>query len=104
MVILEGVLLELSIRKTQRVFLMLLVQLWLVIPGRINYANLARFSGKSEKTFRSWFGKPFDFLVVNGCLVRLAQEAGYLGKTLALVIDSSHICKSGKHTPGLGKY
>jgi putative transposase len=102
--ILEQVLVKLGIRKTQRVFLVLLVQLWLVIPGRINYANLARFSGKSEKTFRTWFGKPFDFLVVNSCLVTLAQEARYLGKTLALVIDSSHIAKSGKHTPGLGKY
>jgi hypothetical protein len=34
----------------------------------------------------------------------MAQERGYLGKILALVIDSSHISKSGKHTPGLGKY
>jgi putative transposase len=65
---------------------------------------LARFSGKSEKTFRNWFGKPFDFLAVNSSLVGMTQEAGYLGQTLALVIDSSHIGKSGKHTPGLGKY
>jgi IS4 transposase len=101
---LEQVLLELGIRKTQRGFLLVLFRLWLVIPGRINYANLARFSGKSEKTFRTWFGKAFDFLAVNSCLVRMAQARGHLGKTLALTIDSSHISKSGKHTPGLGKY
>jgi hypothetical protein len=104
MSILEQVLVECGIRKTQRGFLLLLFRLWLVIPGRINYANLARFSDKSEKTFRNWFRKSFDFLGVTSCLVRMAQGQGYLGKTLALVIDGSHISKSGKHTPGLGKY
>lgn len=102
--ILEQVLEQVGIRKTQRAFLRVLLRLWLVIPGRINYANLARFSGKSEKTFRNWFRKPFDFMAVNSCLVRMAQDAGHLGKTLALVIDSSHIRKSGKHTPHVGKY
>ena len=104
MSILEQVLAQLGIRKTQRAFLIVLVRLWLVIPGRVNYANLARFSGKSEKTFRNWFGKPFNFVAVNSCLVKMAQEAGHLGKLLALAIDSSHSRKSGKHTPGLGKY
>jgi IS4 transposase len=102
--ILEQVLLAQGIRKTHRGFLLIVFRLWLVIPGRINYANLARFSGKSEKTFRNWFGKPFNFLAVNTCLIRRAQEAGHLSQVLALVIDSSHISKSGKHTPGLGKY
>lgn len=104
MSILEQVLVQCGIRKTQRGFLLLLFRLWLVIPGRINYANLARFSGKSEKTFRSWFGKPFHFLAVTSRLVTMGQRHGFLGKTLALAIDSSHICKSGKQTPGLGKY
>jgi hypothetical protein len=104
MSILERILEELSIGKTQRGFLVLLVRLWLVIPGRINYANLARFSGKNEKTFRNWFGKRLDFLAVTSSMVRLAQEQGHLGKRLVLVIDSFHITKSGKHTPGLGKY
>jgi Transposase DDE domain len=104
MVILERVLEQLGIRKTQRKFLLLLVRLWLVLPGRVNYANLGRFSGKSEKTFRNWFRKPFDFMAVTSCLVRLAQASGHFGKTLALVIDSSQVRKSGKHTPGLGKY
>lgn len=102
--ILEQVLRELGIRQTQRGFLLVLVRLWLVLPGRVNYANLARFSGKSEKTFRSWFGKPFNFLAVNSCLVSVAQGQGHFGKTLAVVIDSSHVSKSGKHTPGLAKY
>jgi hypothetical protein len=95
MTILERVLEQLGIRRTQRTFLLQLLRLWLVIPGRINYANLARFSGKSEKTFRNWFRKPFNFLAVNSCLAILAQEQGHLGKTLALVIDSSHIDKRG---------
>jgi hypothetical protein len=102
--ILERVLVEIGIRKTQRNFLLMLVRLWLVIPGRINYANLARFSGKSEKTFRNWFGKPSGFVAVTSCLVKVAQEAGHLGNTVAVAVDSSHISKSGKHTPGWGKF
>lgn len=102
--ILERVLSELGIRKTQRLFVLMLVRLWLVIPGRINYANLARFSGENEKTFRNWFAKAFDFMRVNSYLVGIAQQAGHLSSTLAIAIDSSHVKKSGRQTPGLGKY
>lgn len=104
MAILERVLNEVGIRKAQRLFLLMLVRLWLVIPGRINYANLVRFSGKNEKTFRNWFRKPLNFVAVNSCLVMMAQQAGHLSTTLGIALDSSHISKSGKHTPGLGKY
>jgi hypothetical protein len=51
MSIVEQVLKRAGIRKTQRQLMKLLFGLWLAIPGRINYANLARFSAKSEKAF-----------------------------------------------------
>jgi putative transposase len=55
--ILQQILTTTGIRKTQQTFLTTLLTLWLVIPGRINYANLARFAPQTEKTFRNWFAK-----------------------------------------------
>jgi hypothetical protein len=102
--ILEQVLKRAGIRKTQSQFMKLLFGLWLAIPGRINYANLARFSSKHEKTFRNWFSKPLDYVKLNSCLVEVLQTEQCLSKRLVLAIDTSFIRKSGKHTPELGKY
>lgn len=104
MSIVERVMKQSGIRRTQSQFMKLVFRLWLAIPGRINYANLARFSGKNEKTFRNWFSKPIDFIAVNSCLVEILQAESKLSKSLVLAIDASFINKSGKHTPELGKY
>lgn len=104
MPIVKQVFKDVAIRKTQERFIELLFSLWLAIPGRINYANLARFSGKSEKTFRNWFSKPLDFLAVTSNLVNELQQAERMGSRLVLAIDGSFIHKSGQHTPGLAKY
>jgi SRSO17 transposase len=102
--IVEQVLKGAGIRRTQSRFIGLLFKLWLAIPGRINYANLARFSEKNEKTFRNWFAKPMDFVAVNSSLVEIVQTESKMGKSMVLAIDASFIRKSGKHTPELGKY
>lgn len=104
MAIVEQVLKRVNLGKRQSNFLKLLISLWLALPGRINYANLARLSGKNEKTFRNWFGKPLDFVLVNSCLVAGLQEEARLGKRFVLAVDASFINKSGKATPELGKY
>jgi hypothetical protein len=104
MSIVDRVIRQAGLRRTQSAFVKLLFSLWLAIPGRVNYANLARFSGKNEKTFRNWFGKPLDFVAVNSCLVELLQAERCLGKSFVLAIDASFVSKSGKHTPELGKY
>jgi gluconate 5-dehydrogenase len=62
--ILNQVLTNLPIRKTQATFLNLLCTLILAIPGRINYANLERFSQRTEKTFRNWAEKPIEFMML----------------------------------------
>ena len=104
MVILERVLQSVGSRKTRRAFIRLLFSLWLAIPGRINYANLARFSGTSEKTFRNWFVKPCEFMAVTSRLVTHLQQAERMGTRLVLAIDASFISKTGDQTPGLAKY
>lgn len=104
MSIVKRVMKQSGIRRTQSQFMELLLSLWLAIPGRINYANLARFSGKNEKTFRNWFSKSMDYVGVNSCLVEILQTEAKIGKSLVLAIDASFIRKSGKYTPELGKY
>jgi hypothetical protein len=104
MSIVDRVMKQSGIRRTQSNFMNVLFRLWLAIPGRINYANLARFSGKNEKTFRNWFSKPLDYIKLNSCIVEVLQTEQCLGKSLVLAIDASFISKSGKHTPQLGKY
>jgi putative transposase len=102
--ILQQILTTLGTRKTQSTFLTTLLTLWLVIPGRINYANLARFAPQTEKTFRNWFAKPCDFLKINLGIIRILQDADRMGKTLVLCDDASFIRKAGKATAGIAKY
>lgn len=104
MAIVEDVLKRVKLGQRQSHFIKLLVSLWLAIPGRINYANLARFSGKNEKTFRNWFAKPLDFVMVNSRIVEILQEERHLSKRFVLAVDASFINKSGKATPDLSKY
>ncbi len=67
MSIVERVVKQSGLRRTQSRFLEKLFNLWLAIPGRMNYANLSRFSGQNEKTFRNWFAKAIDFVKLNSC-------------------------------------
>ena len=102
--ILNQILQQSNIRKTQNTFLNLLLSLWLAIPGRINYANLERFSHLNEKTFRNWFVKPFEFAIINAHLVQTLQTHKRMGTRLILAIDASNNRKAGKHTPGIAKF
>jgi hypothetical protein len=92
------------LRPTQQQILILWCSLWLALPGRINFLNLSRYSGRSEKTFRNWFDKPLCWTSLNATLFQQLQEAGQLGPSAILAIDASFIAKSGKTTPGLGKF
>ena len=102
--ILNQILQQSNIRKTQTTFMNVLLTLWLAIPGRINYANLERFSTLNEKTFRNWFVKPIEFTRINTHLVQILQAQHRMGTRLILAIDASNNRKAGKHTPGLAKF
>jgi hypothetical protein len=56
--ILNQVLTNLPIRKTQATFLNLLCALILAIPGRINYKNLERFSFLTLRAAPDGLGSP----------------------------------------------
>jgi len=104
MTILKQILASTKIRKTQKGFLEGLCSLWLAIPGRINFKNLARYGKLSEKSYRNWFAKALDFVELNAALVSYLQEHCLIAKELVLGIDASFIRKSGKASPGLGKF
>jgi hypothetical protein len=91
-------------RNTLGGFLLFLLPLILVIPGRINFTNLARFSTISEKTFRNWFEKVVEWLKLALALVKFLQDRGLVGKEFILGIDTSFCDKSGKKTPGIGNF
>ena len=102
--ILNQILQQSNIRKTQTAFINLLLTVWLAIPGRINYANLERFSTLNEKTFRNWFIKPIPWVQINSNLVQTLQAQQRMGEQLILAIDASNNRKSGKCTPGIAKF
>jgi len=104
MKIVEQILASIGMRKRQARFMKMLIGLWIAIPGRINYANLERFSDLSERSYRSWFEKPVEWVGINGAIIEQLQDQGRLGKRLILGVDTSSVSKAGKCTPGLGKF
>lgn len=90
-----------DLAKPQRKFMTMLLTTMLLLRGRVNYTNLSRYSGRSEKTFRRWMRQPFDFGRLNQELVA-ATEAG--ADSLILALDATFVPKSGKHTFGLGRF
>ena len=102
MTILSQVLRTTTLRKTQKRFFETLVYLWLAIPGRINFKNLARYGELSEKSYRNWFAKPLSFIELNAAVI-MQLEAQSVGR-FVLGIDASFIRKSGKASPELAKF
>jgi DDE superfamily endonuclease len=102
--ILNQVLAGLRIRKTQATFLNLLCALILAIPGRINYANLERFSTRNEKTFRNWPEKPIEWVHIAAGVVQTLQVHKRMGSRFILGTDCTNLRKAGKHTPGIAKF
>ena len=71
------------------------------VKGRVNFLQLMRHSHLNEKTFRNNFSKEVDWVGLNsGIALRELPEASHR----VVVIDPAHIDKSGKSTPGIGKY
>jgi hypothetical protein len=89
----------LSLNKWRRDFLLEIFMLYLIIPGRINFKQMSRYSDCCEQRFRNQFKAKFDFMNYNASLV-----TPYVGKRTAISYDPSHIEKSGKKTPYMGSF
>lgn len=88
-----------SLSKPRRDFIVEVLLLYLVIPQRINFLQLGRYSKHGEQRFRQQYEQPFDFLSFNKELV--LQNFGH---RVAIAIDPSYITKSGKKTPYIGHF
>jgi Transposase DDE domain len=88
-----------DISKPRFKFFSTVFELWLALPVRYTMLNLARLGSYSEKSIRLHFEKLFDFVSFNSTLIKTS-----CGKQLIAVFDPSYIPKSGKQTPGLGRW
>ena len=87
------------INQWRKNFLTEIFMLFLSIKGRINFAQLERYGLFCEQRYRQQFEKPFDFMQFNTNLTTQHGSGHFI-----IAFDPSYIRKSGKKTPGLGRY
>lgn len=90
-----------KLRKSFKTAFIQLMILYMVLPRKINFTQMGRYSDSSEQRFRQLFEREFDWMQFNLFLMR--QRFGESGRK-AIVIDASYISKSGKKTPYIGKF
>ena len=90
-----------AIPKPQRKFLLALFATMLVVRGRVNFRNLARYSAYSERTHRRQFLMPFDFPAFNRHAIAHVTDQT---STLLVAQDATFIRKSGRQTYGLDRF
>ncbi len=83
--------------KWQFNFISTLLTTILAMNGRINFTSLSRYSGLSDKTFRRWFKRFFDFCQFNSCAIDMVLPTE---KEVVAVFDQSFQPKAGKKTYG----
>jgi hypothetical protein len=89
----------LSLNKWRRDFLIEIFMLYMVIPGRINFTQMSRYSNYCEQRFRNQFKQKFNFMNYNTALVTPC-----IGSRTAISFDPSHIDKPTKKTPYMGSF
>ena len=88
-----------GLKKPRKYFMISLIILYLSMRGRYTFKGMERYGDKCEKTYRLQFEQRFDFLSFN-----LAMSKNHLSNHCVLIFDPCFIPKSGKHTPGKGKF
>jgi IS4 transposase len=83
--------------KPRQKFLHVFFQTLLVLRGKATFANLSRFSGWSEKSFRRNYQKAWDFVRMNLNIIDSVE----MDETIA-AIDASAFKKAGSKTFGVG--
>lgn len=84
----------------QRRFIVGLLSTVLLLRGKLNFMKLARHSDLSEKRYRRWLRRAFDFEAFD---LHCIEQRTVQGE-LAAALDASFITKRGKKTFGLGKF
>lgn len=87
--------------KPQRLFILVLLELMLMVPGPITFRNLSRYSGFHEKSFARGFARTLDWVALNREAIAQVVPPAH---EQALVLDASFIAKSGRQTYGLDRF
>ena len=93
------------IAKTRRVskyrahFIIHILALFLLIRGRRNFTNAARYGFHREQTYRRHFAERFDWLSFNAELIQT-----HCGEEKIVVFDPSYLPKSRKKTDHVGYF
>lgn len=75
--------------------------LYMVIPRKINFTQMGRYSDSCEQRFRQLYENDFDWMEFN---ISLMWRNLGRGLRKAIAIDASYISKAGKKTPYIGKF
>lgn len=87
------------LNKWRRDFIKDVLWLFLSIHGRINFSQLGRYGNYCEQRYRQQFEESFEFIEFNTTIVKQ-----HFSEEIVIAFDPSYIPKSGKHTPGTGRY
>ena len=90
-----------KLRKSFKTAFILMMILYMVIPRKINFTQMGRYSDSCEQRFRQLYEHGFDWLGFNTSLMTRGLGRG---KRKAIAIDASYISKAGKKTPYIGKF
>ena len=78
-----------------------IILLYVVLPRKINFTQMAKYGKHTEKTYREAFRTVIDWFYANHALLMQVSKPT---DRLAIAIDPCHISKAGKHTIWAGKF
>jgi len=88
-----------GLKQPRKKFIVSIIILFLSMRGRYTFKGMERYGNHCEKTYRLHFEQAYDFLSFN-----LEMCKAHLSDHCIIAFDPSYLPKSGKHTPGRGKF
>jgi len=88
-----------GLSKPRKNFINSMMLLYLSMRGRYTFKGMERYGNRCEKSCRLHFEHRFDFLHFN-----LELSKSHLSGDRLIVFDPCYLPKSGKATPGVGKF
>ena len=94
-----------KLAKTFQNLLIEILTLYMILPRKINFTQMARYGRHGEQTYRQNFNRRkngcIDWLLLN---LSLARRVLNMDGLLAIAIDPCYISKAGKKTPHIGRF
>jgi hypothetical protein len=85
--------------KVRRRILLHIFPLFLVMPRRHTFKQMAKWGEHNETTYHNWFKKDLDLVTFNRSLIDSHGSGDHF-----VIFDPSFLSKSGKKTPSIGNF